>query len=91
MRVAHSLTNVLQYATKISHDIIVPVAKNAKPFGFQKCRALSVRLLLITMMTTIKLNDDETLRAAEIDNIGTDRMLPSEFQALELTRSKIPP
>jgi len=88
VRVIHSLTDIFHHAIQISHDIIVPIAKNAKTFGLQICRALSVRLLLIRMMTTIEFDDDQSLRATKIHNIWTDRMLPSEFQALKLPRSK---
>ena len=91
MRVIHGLTDIFHHTIKILHDIIIPVAQNSKTLGFQICCALSVRLLLIRMMTTVEFDDDQSLRATKIHNIWTDRMLPSEFQALKLPRSKALP
>jgi hypothetical protein len=67
--VTYSLTDVFQHTIKVLHDIIIPVAQNSKTLGFQVCRAMSVGRLLIRMMTTIEFDDDETLRATEINNI----------------------
>jgi hypothetical protein len=87
----HGLTDIFHHTIQIPHDIIIPVAQNSKTLGFQICRALSVRLLLIRMMATVEFDDDQSRRAAEIHNIWTDRMLPSEFQTLKLPGSKALP
>lgn len=91
MRVIHGLTDIFQYAIRICHDIIVPIAKNAKPFGFQISRTLSVLLLLISMLATVKFDNEQSLRTTEIYDVWTNRMLASEFHALKLPGPKTLP
>jgi hypothetical protein len=89
--VIHGPTDVFQYTVKICHDLIVPIAKNAKAVGLQIRRSLPVCMFLIRMMPAIELDNDKLLGAAEIHNVWTYRMLPSEFQTTELSGPEMLP
>jgi hypothetical protein len=91
VRVIHSLTDVFQHTLNICHDLVVPIAQNTETFGFQILRSLPIRLPLVRMLPSVEFYNEEPRRAAEIHNVGTDRMLPSELETTELSGSETLP
>jgi hypothetical protein len=76
----------LRHAVKIGRDVFVPEAQDAISRLFQKRRAGCVRFNIV--LTAIGLDDEATFLADKIGDERADRLLPTEFQALELSRTE---
>ena len=72
--------DLLKHAVEISHYIVTPEAKYAITHCFQNSGSIGVPIDLLPVLTTVDLNDELGIRAAEIDNELIDGSLPSELK-----------
>ncbi len=83
--------NSFQDSLKIFKNVIIPKTHNAKASSFEICSPLTILAGLIHMFTTIQLNNQVVLQRTKINDIGTDRLLPPEFYARNLSRTELKP
>jgi hypothetical protein len=74
-------------------DLIVVETGDPIALAVQKLFALRVAPALIVgrMSRAVDLDDELLLAANEVGEIGTDRLLPNEFESAEKAVSKSPP
>lgn len=75
----------------ILQNIIIPETDDAEAERLQFAGALGVILFLDGMLTAIDFYDQRLVDAYEIGDVWADRMLATEFEALERTVSKAAP
>jgi len=61
------------------------------PFCVQPSIAVPIFIRPQCMLATIDLNNDPTLKACEVDNIRTDRLLSPELKSTKLPASQFSP
>jgi hypothetical protein len=83
--------NDFEHALEIAEDLVVPEAKDPVALLGKKGRALRVGIALGRMLTTVELDDQPFLRAAEVDEEWTNRMLATELEAPETAITKTRP
>ena len=73
--------------------LVVPKPKLGDTAGVQPRAASLIALLLrgFTMLAAIKLNRQAQLRAIEIQNVSSGRVLPSKFEPVEAPGSELAP
>ena len=76
--------NGVEDASRIGEDLIVPEAQDDKSVLLQKLVAFEVQPA-VGMLAAIRLDNLPTLEAGEVDNIGSNDMLPSEFARWQTT------
>ena len=94
---AHALFGVRpdpgQYAVQIDPQIL----RRNPQYGYSLCRqphrstSVMLRPLCIAVLLPIDLDRQPRLGAVEVEHKDTDRMLPSEFQASQLTTAQTDP
>jgi hypothetical protein len=77
-------------ARHVAQHVVVPKSQDAivavdKPFVANRVARV------IRVLTTINFNDETEFTANQVDRIGTDRLLPNEFETLEPSRPKAIP
>ena len=83
---------VSQHALQIIEDFVVPISDDCDIFLGEKARTTSIRLLLLRgMLPAIEFDGEAETRAVEIERKRSDRVLPSEMQAVELVATKRTP
>jgi hypothetical protein len=65
--------------------VIVPEAQYPKTARSEKCVPTHVVVGLLGVLTSVQLDDDGSLEASEVADIGLDRMLSAEFESGQLT------
>ena|SRR5690349_20705414 len=78
--VAQGFENDIQNAFGIGENIVVPKPDHTPTVLLQPRGASQIRGALV-VLTAIGLDDQVILRASEIDDVWTDRMLPAELVA----------
>ena len=80
-------------AVEVGDNVPVPDAHDLIAFGGEPARATFVmgKSLRPGMLTAIDLDYQQPLQADEIDDEGSQRMLPAKFQAVELPAPQSPP
>jgi hypothetical protein len=91
VRALQHFNDPLHHARKICQNVIVPKAQHAMSTRFQKISSGKIRRALLRVLSTIKLDHQATLHAAEIDNVRSYRMLTAKFSAAQLPISKAHP
>ena len=69
-----------QNAFEVVHNVVVPEAKDAESLIIKPGIPHAILILLLGMLTAIELNDKAFFKTDEIYNIGSERLLPFEFQ-----------
>ena len=68
-----------------SQHIVVPEAQDAKTPRSEKHVSTCIVVGLFGMLAAVQLDDDRSLKAGEVADIGPDRMLSAEFEVRQLT------
>lgn len=80
MGIFHSFTYRFNNFIDISKDVIIRKADDAIAFFFfELACAFLIVFFLSPMRTAINFNDQIFFRAKEIDDVGTDSMLPAKI------------
>ena len=74
-----------------SQHVAIPESQDAKPMGPEECISMLVTRSLIEVLAPIQLDNDCGFKADEIADIHAERMLPSEFEATQLSASQASP
>jgi hypothetical protein len=70
---------------------MIPESQHTKPLCFQPGTALSIRGGLAAMLSTVQLNDESYLKADEVDDVWSYRLLPAKFMSVELAQTEMAP
>jgi hypothetical protein len=81
----------LDYRVGLRKHVGIPEAQNAKPTRSQTGVAIVVVDRLSHVLATVQLNDDRGFKANEVTDVRADRMLSSEFEAVQLASSQMMP
>jgi len=81
----------MHHARDIRKHVGVPESDHAKSTGCQPASPLLIRLLLISVLSSIKFNYQFGFVANEIHNVQPQRLLPFEFEACEAMGSHFAP
>ena len=71
--------NKLRYTVHIGHDVIVPEAQDAIAALFQILVPAEVGTA-IGMLAAVSFDHDRSFETGEVDNIGSDDMLPPKLE-----------
>ena len=85
------LVNRLEYDLGPNQHVVVPEAQHSKTTRSEKCVPTHVVVGLLGMLTSIQLDDDGSLKASEVADIRSDRMLSAEFESCQLTSTQTLP
>ena len=82
----------VRYRVSIAHHICARNTHDALPLCFDIILAIAVVILCVFAIVNCAINfDHETGRRREkIDNVGSDRMLPTKFNAMGSTAQTLP-
>ena len=83
VRFTCGVPDCFNYSLCCQQYIMIPEADNFPTLGLK--RTGSSRITQIRMLGSVKFNDDLFADAAEIRNIGRDRMLATKFEPIQLT------
>ncbi|HEX8202920.1 MAG TPA: hypothetical protein VF590_20760, partial [Isosphaeraceae bacterium] len=75
----------------ILEDGTVPEPQDPEPLQVQPSRSRGILLNLSGVLTPIEFHDQAPFEADEIDDVGTDRCLPTEPAAVELAVPQVMP
>jgi hypothetical protein len=75
----------------VLNDIVVPKSENRKTLRAQPCIALSIVFAIFRMLSAIKLDNQSSFQANEIDNIATKGLLPAKLKSVNLPAAKLLP
>lgn len=70
---------------------MVPKSYNPETRSFKKQGPLPISVCLIRVLSTVKFYNQMVFRAAEVNDVRSNKMLTTELQAIELTRPKTRP
>ena len=74
------LEDGLKHPFRVPQNISVPKSQDSIPLIFKPAVSFLISLVLRGMLATVTFNDDASFIADEVDNISSDRFLPSPFQ-----------
>jgi hypothetical protein len=80
-----------QHDLGLQQDLVVPEAQHPIPLLLEESTASLVVALLIQVLAAIDLDHEFLLQADEIDNVGTDDVLPTELVPEHLSATQIGP
>ena len=86
----HAHQNVLEYVINVRECVIVPVAKHDVAMRLQPPRPSVIVPDSVRVLPTVKLDDEHSLRADEIDNESAYRMLSAELEPAEPAVAQAP-
>jgi len=72
-----------EHRVSFLEPIRIPEPKDAETYGLQKRIALRIVVALM-VLASIELDHEAPVEAAEVDDVGTDRLLTAELEAGEL-------
>jgi len=77
----------LEYAINVVEDLLVPEAQNliALPFEIFSATLIGLPFVRLTMLATVKLDNETCFGTEEIRDVRTNRVLPPEFGTIKLT------
>ena len=81
----------LQDTVHTRQHIGIPESQDAKALRSQKSIPMRVVELLIHTLTAVEFDDDRSFQTYEVADEGINRMLPSEFEAIQLTPAQMIP
>jgi hypothetical protein len=81
-RVLEELANLIQDFFHVPHDLLVAEADHPETTPGKKGAAPPVIALRVFVLNPVDLNDEPTLDAAEVSEVGPDRMLASKLGAI---------
>ena len=84
MRVPHRLGNPEQHAIGVRQQFVVAEPQDAIAQGLQQVRTCRVSGSAKGVLSAVEFNDQPCLWTAEVYDVHADRMLPTEFCALDL-------
>ena len=73
------VTNDTHHSLDIAQDFIVPETKNSKPLHVKPGGAFIVIFIIFSMLTTIRLNNQPSLKTDKIDYEESNLFLTAEF------------
>jgi hypothetical protein len=76
------------HAFGIRQNLIVPEANYPIPLALQKFRPRDFPLGIQIMLPTVRFDNQPSPMADEVDDIGADRHLPSELEAIDLAHKR---
>lgn len=91
MRVDHGLHNSLQHGLRLLQDLVVPETYHAITSTGEEGRPSHVVLYARRVLASIEFNNQPHVRATEIDDEWTDRLLPAEVRTRDLTTTQPSP
>ena len=74
----YGMMNGLEHGLDIIFYLVIPKADHSIPLGFKIGRAFGIRVFLIQMLAAIHFDNEFLSRRAEINDEGTDGMLPAK-------------
>jgi len=77
-------TDRFQDLVCLQQNVVVPETQHSEASRFQPSRALVIPLLRLSVLATVYLDHEVSLKAGEIGDIGTDRHLTSEAVTADL-------
>jgi len=83
----------LQHAVEIAIDVVVADARDSIALRAQETCAplVAADFVVRRMRRTVRLDDECGLATDEIHEIGSDRLLPDEFEPVEAARAQAAP
>ncbi len=88
---AEGATYLLQHSPQLLHHIIVPETQHGITLAAQPRIPMLVIGHLLSMLTTVNLDNQPLLQTHKIYNIAAHWFLPLEFQVLEAMRPQVIP
>jgi hypothetical protein len=85
------LMDRFEYDLGSTQHIVVPEAQHPKTTRSEKHVSTGIVVRLLGMLASVQLDDDGSLKAREVADIGSDRMLSAEFEACQLTSAQTLP
>jgi hypothetical protein len=76
-------SDLLQHRLQVRFNLIIPHPQHLVSISRQLCRSFGILFHLPAMHSPIHLDLQQVLRAVEIDNQASDRMLSPEFKAIK--------
>lgn len=70
--------NCFQHPFQILRYFIIPESQDGKALRLKKCSSLPI-FLTLCMLSTVEFDDEFLFQAYEIDDVGANRMLATEF------------
>jgi hypothetical protein len=80
-----------EHAARLGHYIAVPESQDAKAPSPQDGVSMQIVGRLVEVLTAVQLDNYRGLEADEIANIDAERMLSSEFEAIQLSVTQATP
>jgi hypothetical protein len=77
------IPDVLQNRLNLGQHRVIPIPSYVQTAGLKKSRPPDVALRRFGMLTAVKFDDESRFAAAEVDDIGRDRVLPTELPSGE--------
>jgi hypothetical protein len=85
------LIDRFEYDFGPNQRVVVPEAQYPKTTRSEKCVATHVVVELLSMLTSVQLDDDGSLKASEVADIRLNRMLSAEFESCQLASAQALP
>jgi hypothetical protein len=70
---------------------VIPKPKYSKALSSQPIVAFAIVIDLLDMLSTINLDDESLLQTDKINNVWTQRLLPTKLVTTELPQAKMAP
>jgi hypothetical protein len=75
----------------ITQHLVVPESQDAESLSLQPCCSRAVLLSSVAMLPAIDLDDEPSIEADEIDDVGANRHLSAEAMTIDLLKAKLCP
>jgi hypothetical protein len=83
--------NLVEKFMQLQEDCVVPEALLAKTLCFKKPRSQKIAFNLLRVMATVQFDHQAILQAGEVDDVGADTVLSSEFPSAQATTAQVLP
>jgi hypothetical protein len=85
------LPDFFEHVFHSQQGLVIPKAYDPKSLSIQRRRPSFVIFRALEMLRAIELDDQSLIYAAEVDDIGTNWMLATKFETVELVPAKFGP
>ena len=79
------ISDLLQNCLGLAQYLVIPEAQNPIAHLGQIVSPMLIRLYLVAVMSAIKLNDQLHIRAKEVNDVTSDRLLATKLEAVYLS------
>jgi hypothetical protein len=85
------LNNRLPHPFQVLQYFVIPESYHRESLRFEPLRSRVIRLLLFRMLPAIQFDDQFPVETDKVDNVISDGLLASEFEALRLSSAQMLP